>query len=70
MNVGINDGLKPIVKGDAWFGSVKAAGVLAKEGFDCVLQVKIGHALCPKDFIADALDKAPGGTHIVIILLL
>ena len=54
------------MKGDSWFGSVKAAAALAKEGFECVLQVKTGHALYPKEFITDALDKAPGGTHIVL----
>ena len=30
---------KQVVKGDAWFGSVKAAAALSKEGIEAVLQV-------------------------------
>jgi hypothetical protein len=36
------------VRGDAWFGSVKAAVVLAKAGYKAVLQIKTGHGLFPK----------------------
>ena len=34
------DGLQEMVLGDSWFGSVRAAGALAREGFECILQIK------------------------------
>ena len=55
-----------VIKGDAWFGSVKAAAALAEEGTEAVLQVKTGHSLFPKKFIEDALSGSPGGVHIVL----
>ena len=54
------------VRGDAWFGSVKAATALAQNGYKAVLQVKTGHGLFPKKFIEDALKDAPGGVWIVL----
>ena len=54
------------MKGDAWFGSVKAAAQLAERGIECILQVKTGHSLFPKAFIENALKDAPGGVHIVL----
>ena len=48
------------MKGDAWFGSVKAAANLAQRGIECVLQVKTGHSLYPKVFVEEALKDAPG----------
>ena len=54
------------MKGDSWFGSVKAAAALAQKGIECVLQVKTNSRLYPKEFIGKALDGAPGGTHIVM----
>ena len=57
---------KKVVKGDAWFGSVKAAAALSNEGIEAVLQVKTGHSLYPKKFIDDTLKGCPGGVHIVL----
>ena len=54
------------MKGDAWFGSVKAAAALSKEGIEAVLQIKTGHSLFPKKFIGDSLAGCPGGDHIVL----
>ena len=54
------------MKGDSWFGSVKAAATLADRGIECVLQVKANSGLYPKEFIDNALDGAPGDTHIVM----
>ena len=54
------------VRGDAWFGSVKAAVALAKAGYKAVLQIKTGHGLFPKKFIEDTLKDAPGGVWIVL----
>ena len=51
---------------DAWFGSVKAATELAKRNSASILQVKTNHKLFPKDYIDNALEEAPGGTHIVL----
>ena len=63
---GRGDQYRTCIKGDAWFGSVKAAAALAEEGIEAVLQVKTGHSLYPKKFIADVLDGSPGGVHIVL----
>ena len=57
---------KDLVMGDAWFGSVKAATELAKRNSAAFLQVKTNHKLYPKDYINEALEDAPGGTHIVL----
>ena len=57
---------KDIVVGDAWFGSVIAAGQLAAEGKDCCLQVKTNSGFYPKQFIMDALENAPGGVNIIL----
>ena len=54
------------MKGDAWFGSVKAAAALSNEGIECVLQVKTGNSLYPKKFIDEMLRGCPGGVHIVL----
>ena len=54
------------MKGDSWFGSVKAAAKIAENGMHAVLQVKTATLLYPKQFIDDALSGAPGGVHIVL----
>ena len=66
MNDDVDDDCQLVMKGDAWFGSVKAAANLAQRGVECVLQVKTGHSLYPKKFIEDALKDAPGGVHMVL----
>ena len=55
-----------IVKGDAWFGSVRAASSLAERGVEGILQVKQNSGLYPKEFIETALKDCPGGVHIVL----
>ena len=55
-----------IVKGDAWFGSVRAAANMASRGYECVLQVKQNSGLYPKEFVENALNDSPGGVHIVL----
>ena len=62
----IDDDNMLTMKGDAWFGSVKAAAALAQRGIECVLQVKTGHSLYPKAFVEQALKESPGGVHIVL----
>jgi len=54
------------VDADAWFGSVRCAAALAKEGYKTVLQVKSNSGLFPKTFIEEALEDAPGGVKIVL----
>ena len=54
------------IKGDAWFGSVKACLALYARGIESVFQVKTNHKLFPKQFIDDALQGMPGGVHIVL----
>ena len=54
------------MKGDAWFGSVRAAMEIGVRGHECILQVKSNSSLYPKDFIKKALDNAPGGVSIVL----
>lgn len=55
-----------VVKGDSWFGSVKAAAAIAEKDMHCILQVKTSHRLFPKSYIEDALANSPGGVHIVL----
>ena len=55
-----------IVSADAWFGSVTAAGELAYDGKECILQVKTNSGFFPKKFIMDALQGAPGGVNIIL----
>ncbi|MGH7955225.1 MAG: hypothetical protein ACREOZ_04615, partial [Gloeomargaritales cyanobacterium] len=62
----LGDGYKEGVKGDAWFGSVKAAAELGKQGKMAVLQIKMGFGLFPKKFIEETMKDAPGGTHVVL----
>ena len=53
------------IKGDAWFGSVRAAA-LGVRGHRAVMQVKTNSSLFPKKFIADMMDGMPGGVKIVL----
>lgn len=57
---------KPLVEGDAWFGSVTCAVELAQRHYDCVLQIKTNSSLFPKAYIETALENAPGGCKIVL----
>jgi hypothetical protein len=52
------------MRGDAWFGSVKAAAEMAVRGHDCVYQIKGYTALFPKEYIEEALKDAPGGVSL------
>ena len=60
------DTAKEGFKGDAWFGSVKAAAEAGQRGRRAVLQVKTNKALFPKEFIGEALNNMPGGVWIVL----
>jgi hypothetical protein len=59
-------GIKHGIRGDAWFGSVRAASEIAWHGYEAVFQIKQNHGLFPKSFIEEALKDAPGGVHIVL----
>lgn len=48
------------VRGDAWFGSVKAVEALAQIGYKAVLYVKTGQRLFPMNFVEYSLKDAPG----------
>ena len=48
----IDDGVKEVVNGDAWFGSVRFAVALGEHGKSAVLQIKTGHGLFPKKWVA------------------
>ncbi|MFN9982106.1 MAG: hypothetical protein ACK53Y_19425, partial [bacterium] len=54
-------GIKHGIRGDAWFGSVRAASEIARRGHEAVFQIKQNHGLFPKSFIEEALKDAPGG---------
>ena len=54
------------MKGDSWFGSVKAAAELGARGMHGIFQVKTSHTLFPKTYFEDALAHTPGGVHIVL----
>ena len=66
MHDTVDDNLDLVIKGDAWFGSVKTAANLAQRGIEGILQVKQSHALYPKVFVNDVLKDAPGGVHVVL----
>ena len=55
-----------LIKGDAWFGSVKAAAAAKERGMEATYQVKSNHGLFPKEHIEEALKDAPGGCSIVL----
>jgi hypothetical protein len=57
---------KPLVEGDAWFGSVTCAVELAQHHYGCVLQIKTNSSLFPKAYIETALENAPGCCKIVL----
>ena len=61
-----DDNLDLVIKGDAWFSSVKTAANLAQRGIEGILQVKQSHALYPKVFVNDVLKDTPGGVHVVL----
>jgi hypothetical protein len=44
------------MQGNAWFGSVKAASTLAKQGYKAVLQIKTEQGLYPKKHIETVLE--------------
>jgi len=60
------DSLKDIMKGDAWFGSVKCATNLGSRGRAGFLQIKPNHGLLPKIHIEGMLKNTPGGIYIVL----
>jgi hypothetical protein len=61
-----NDQTRAGLQADAWFGSVKAAVALGKNGYKAVLQVKTRHGHFPKKFIEETLKEATGGVWIIL----
>jgi hypothetical protein len=60
------DGLKECIKGDAWFGSVRACAALGGKGHKAFLQIKGNKGLYPKTFIEEQMGATPGETSIVL----
>jgi hypothetical protein len=60
------DGLKEYIKGDAWFGSVRACAAVGEKGHKAFLQIKGNKGLYPKVFIEEQMASTPGGTSIVL----
>jgi len=54
------------IRGDAWFGSVRAANEVGIRGHEGVFQIKTYHASYPKEFIEEALKDAPGGIFVAL----
>jgi hypothetical protein len=54
------------IRGDAWFGSIRAANEVGLRGHEGVFQIKTYHASYPKEFIEEALKDAPSGVFIVL----
>jgi len=52
------------IRGDAWFGSVRAAIEVGIRGHEGVFQIKTYHASYPKVLIEEALKDAPGSVFI------
>ena len=52
--------------GDSWFGSVKAAVEVAKQGHHACFLVKTGHSKSPKKFLEEEMKDFPGGTWITL----
>ena len=66
INDNAEDDAPVLIKGDSWFGSVKAAAEIAERGMQCCMQVKTSTSLYPKKYIEEALKGNPGGVHIVL----
>ncbi len=54
------------IKGDSWFGSVKACLALLNHGVESVFQIKTSHKMYPKKFIEETMEGMPGGVHLVL----
>ena len=63
---GANEGM--VVIGDADFGSVPAAYLLAKQGKGCILNVKNAHKFFPKEFLETHLAGCGAGSQEDILL--
>jgi hypothetical protein len=60
------DGLKECIKGDAWFGYIRACSALGGEVHKDFHQIKENKDLYPKAFIEEQMAANPGGTSIVL----
>jgi hypothetical protein len=60
------DGLKECIKGDAWFGSVRACAAVGEKDNKAFLQINGNKGLYPKVFIEEQMASTPGGTFIVL----
>ena len=56
------------ISGKAWFGSVRTASEVEIRGHGGVFQVKQYSAILSKDFISAALDNAPGGVSLFLMV--
>ena len=57
---------RTILKGDAWFSSVKALAAAIERGIEVVYQINSNHSLFPKQYIEESLKDALGSCHIVL----
>jgi hypothetical protein len=60
------DGLKECIKGDAWFGSIRACAALGGKGHKAFLQIKGNTCFYSKTFIEEQMAATPGGPSIVM----
>jgi hypothetical protein len=60
------DGIKECIKGDAWFGSIRACAAVGEKGHKAFLQIKGNEGLYPKVFIEEQMASTPGGASIVL----
>ena len=66
VNQSYSDGVREVVKGDSWFGSVKTTCEMKRRGMDGVFQVKTATKLFPKAEIQAIMEDKPGGTHVTL----
>ena len=55
-----------ILKGYAWFNSVKAVAVATERGMEVVYQIKSNYGLFPKQYIEESLKNTLSGYYIVL----
>ena len=60
------DGIREIIMGDSWFGSVKTASEMSKRGKEGIFQVKIAKRLFPKEKLEELLKDKAGGSQVVM----
>jgi hypothetical protein len=58
------------IKGDSWFGSVKACLALLNHGVESIFQIKTGHKMYPKKFIEETMEGMPAVAKLIVAHLL